>query len=714
VGVPQGKRVQITGGNLTIRGFGVIGASASNSSSGGTGSTAGTVSSGSVSIAPADDGGNVNAAAGGANGTAAGAGAASSSGQQAPLPARVALFDGSLAFTTLFIDVIVLGNFTLQRALNWTYNGTTKLYSAQIGMAGSFEMALAPVPSAAADGSGGDGTAGGDGATSSSSSVLRPTVGGSLELASSRRPGPGFTGSYDWRGSLLMTPNPFAVWAAAVAAAGASGGSVQRRRGLLQQPDPWTSSLVVPVQGPVAVNEWGAAPATGSASGGGATGSNVLIDKDGSIQLLGNDSPTTPPGDSPAPAAGGNSSIGDNSTASGAAPAAQHPKALSTRNLVIIIAASTAGLLALASCGVLAAKAAARRRRRRRDKEEAARLRLRNGQPAPNFQIPDPVAELGQPGGAAGSANGERRGSQGPAHAALPSSRGSEERRHSSSLSGSLFSSSGAKIVMLFGALGFGFHGHRGTLPGARYASTVGEDAASAQARRGGAAAGEGSMAGAARPGHARQRGSLEFRRRGSLELRWRGSLDLGGGAAVMFGNPWGDVAPLPPEAPPQAHSPIEGELLAATAGVQRRRVGGGAHQEQADWRNTSGGASDEASHDGHANPPGQFAFLTRMMAGRAAATAAAAAAAAAAQLVRHRASGVRRSAAGQGIAGVVAPFNPLFDPTPDFLAAGLGNGAWEPEEEILQLSDNGGSDRPPSTGSPPARGPSSVPRPRS
>ncbi|KIY95122.1 hypothetical protein MNEG_12840 [Monoraphidium neglectum] len=344
-------------------------------------------------------------------------------------------------------------------------------------MAGSFEMALAPVPSAAAQGSGGDGTAGGGGATSSSSSVLHPTVGGSLELASSRRPGPGFTGSYDWRGSLLMTPNPFAVWATAAAAAGAGGGSVQRRRGLLQQADPWTSSLVVPVQGPVAVNEWGAAPAPSSASSssGGGSGSNVLIDKDGSIQLLGDDSATAPPADSPGPAAGGNSSAGGNSTtgrAGAAAPLAQRPKALSTRNLVVIIAASTAGLLALASCGVLAAKAAARRRRRRRDKEEAARLRLRNGQPAPDFQIPDPVAELGQPGGAAGSANGERRGSQGPAHAALPSSRGSEERRHSSSLSGSLFSSSGAKIVMLFGALGFGFHGHRGTLPGARYAST--------------------------------------------------------------------------------------------------------------------------------------------------------------------------------------------------------------------------------------------------
>ncbi|WIA21370.1 hypothetical protein OEZ85_000589 [Tetradesmus obliquus] len=115
----------------------------------------------------------------------------------ANLKTRSAAFNGSLGFFTLGVEVQVLGEFALQRAMDWQYNTTVKAWTTSVAMAGKFTLTR-------------DETV--QGQTVSSQS-MDSRVNGSLSLYSSVYPGPGFNGVYDWAGQLELNPDPFIVWA---------------------------------------------------------------------------------------------------------------------------------------------------------------------------------------------------------------------------------------------------------------------------------------------------------------------------------------------------------------------------------------------------------------------------------------------------------------------------------------------------------------------
>lgn len=87
-------------------------------------------------------------------------------------------------------QVPVFGNFTLHRALNWTYSDSLKAFTTTIELEGQFEMVLVQVTITAASG--------GSSSAASRVATLFPYVDGTVDVVSPKLPGPGFTGSYRW------------------------------------------------------------------------------------------------------------------------------------------------------------------------------------------------------------------------------------------------------------------------------------------------------------------------------------------------------------------------------------------------------------------------------------------------------------------------------------------------------------------------------------
>eukprot|EP00877_Chromochloris_zofingiensis_P006712 jgi/Chrzof1/2294/Cz11g09340.t1 len=141
-----------------------------------------------------------------------------------------ARFNGSLGFTTYGLRVPVHGNYTLQRALGWTYNSTLKAYTTQVTIMGKVDMNRYQQTTTSTSST----------TTSDSLSLL---VSGSLTLLSPTFPGPGFTGDYGWFGDMDISPDPFVYWNQTNLVTGT-------RRRLAA-----TSTGTVPVKGPVTVVE---------------------------------------------------------------------------------------------------------------------------------------------------------------------------------------------------------------------------------------------------------------------------------------------------------------------------------------------------------------------------------------------------------------------------------------------------------------------------
>lgn len=91
--------------------------------------------------------------------------------------------------------------------MNWTYDATYKHFTTTLDVAGELIMTrIATNSSSSSSGS-------------SISDVMKPSVDGTLTLFSKAYPGPGFSGHYNWSGSLLMAPDPFREWGLSAGAA---------------------------------------------------------------------------------------------------------------------------------------------------------------------------------------------------------------------------------------------------------------------------------------------------------------------------------------------------------------------------------------------------------------------------------------------------------------------------------------------------------------
>jgi hypothetical protein len=111
--------VVIKGGNVTISGIKIEGISGFTNGSSGSGSSA---TSGSFSVGSGSGGSNGSS---GSNGT-------DGSGGSKPLKPRLAAFNGTLGFYTLGLLVEVLGEFELQRSMEWTWDATWSAWSTQV------------------------------------------------------------------------------------------------------------------------------------------------------------------------------------------------------------------------------------------------------------------------------------------------------------------------------------------------------------------------------------------------------------------------------------------------------------------------------------------------------------------------------------------------------------------------------------------------------
>ena len=326
---------------------------------------------------------------------------------------------GQLTFASLAVVVPVLGNFTIERALNWSYSTQLLAFTTSVVVNGHLEFAL--TQRATAD------------TPSSSVATLRPMVNGSLNLESIKLPGPGFSGTYTWSGELAITPDPLAAWSA-VLVHGSNGSSDPLRRGrrLAQEVGGSTAAaapLVVYVQGPVHVAEYDTAGVVVVPAGGGVA-AGFLLDPDGSVQVV---------GEVPPAALFGTSSLTPPSQNSSTAAAAS--SRLSRQKIIIIVATVVGGPAAAALCVLFVLAALLRLRREEQSERPPA---LAAGVPA----APD-----------------TSHGAESPAPSLLPP--------EAWMAGGSVATSSGvatsvrARLSGVLNTLGFGFQ-RGGTLPGAR------------------------------------------------------------------------------------------------------------------------------------------------------------------------------------------------------------------------------------------------------
>ena len=156
---------------------------------------------------------------------------------------RVAAMNGSLIFSTVAnLEVPVIGNFTLHRTMNWTYSSGLQGFTTLVQVGGKLAMRIsaenptngANATNSSSSSSNSSSSSAGSSeaiATSTSTTTLTPTVDGNLTLYSKLYPGPGFTGYYQWSGTLFMNPDPFTTLnLTAVAAAAAGGVTAATRR----------------------------------------------------------------------------------------------------------------------------------------------------------------------------------------------------------------------------------------------------------------------------------------------------------------------------------------------------------------------------------------------------------------------------------------------------------------------------------------------------
>ncbi len=586
-------------------------------------------------------------------------------GAAAPANFRSAQFDGSLAFTTLGITVTVFGNFTLQRTLNWTWSTPLRAFSTSVSMVGAVEMALVQQPQPASS----NGSASSAPPEQQVVAVLRPVINGSLDVLSPTLPGPGFSGNYSWRGSLLMTPDPFAAWAAA------TNTTVNKRLRSLAQAG-GGSALRVPVEGPLAVQEWGRAPAPADATGGdnaggdGGTG-NIYLDPDGSVQLVGELPPEAGVDSEQLTCVDSTCYLvaGKAASITAAKAKASRPGALSRRDMIIVIATTLGGPLAIGLCCLLVAAAAMLRRRREAEKRRhptAAVLGLSQHrllgahalQPPPlavdadNFsgvESSGPSLVLVAPNG-----RGLTALRAGGAPAAPPGAAARMSGFGGSGFFSSVSGSSAAQISAVLGTLGFGWR-RSGTLPGGRYLSGVGDEAGGGGQESGGG----GAAGGDARRAAARRRSRVR-------------SIDLPAGITLsdVFSSSGGGGGGSAPEAAggaagfDAAAAMGLGPLPAAGAGVQMQRVGIGRGQQQHlprsddedDNQKPPAGFGGRAASPPGGSGGGRFGFLSRLLAGRATSGGSGAAAAAHQTPSAHHPS----------------HFNPLFDPDDNVLEGSM------------------------------------------
>lgn len=104
----EDSNITIHGGNVSIIG---VTADAVQAAMGGSKSLASTVTNAGSSILP-----------------------------QQSLKLRWAAFNGSLGFYTLAVDIVVYGEFTLQRTMNWTWSSRVNAWTTQVSVAGNFIM----------------------------------------------------------------------------------------------------------------------------------------------------------------------------------------------------------------------------------------------------------------------------------------------------------------------------------------------------------------------------------------------------------------------------------------------------------------------------------------------------------------------------------------------------------------------------------------------
>uniref|UniRef100_A0A383WBS1 Uncharacterized protein n=1 Tax=Tetradesmus obliquus TaxID=3088 RepID=A0A383WBS1_TETOB len=113
---------------------------------------------------------------------------------------RIAALNGSLVFGSLGgLLVPVVGNFSLQRTMNWTWDAKLQCFTTTIEVEGTLVMTRVVTLNSSSSGQ-------------EVTDTLSPSVNGSLTLRSKSYIGPGFSGRYNWSGDLVMVPNPFAVW----------------------------------------------------------------------------------------------------------------------------------------------------------------------------------------------------------------------------------------------------------------------------------------------------------------------------------------------------------------------------------------------------------------------------------------------------------------------------------------------------------------------
>eukprot|EP00775_Hariotina_reticulata_P014247 gene14247-14395_t len=323
--------VHIKGGNVTISGVKIEGASGFSS-----GAASNNVS-GSSSF----------------NGSSA-----SGNGSQALKP-RICQFNGSLAFYTFGVVVDVLGEFQLQRGMSWTWNTTWKAWVAEVSIRGTFSFTREELVNNVSLGV----------------QTLKPGVWGYLTLYSSVYPGPGFSGKYDWAGELELSPDPFQEWTDATSLLVANSTAPKhltsgRRRALLQQ----STTGLVPVQGRVAIKE-----SKTVVDNSGSTSGVLALDDSGDIQLVcGGNCPDMGQPQLGAP---------DHSSGNPAATPGMSPNhsGLQTNVLTgtLIAAIAAAAGVGLCAVGIVGAVVYRRRKRKEEQLKKAALKSRRLSKPSP-------------------------------------------------------------------------------------------------------------------------------------------------------------------------------------------------------------------------------------------------------------------------------------------------------------------------------------------
>jgi hypothetical protein len=126
---------------------------------------------------------------------------------------RVVL-NGDLTFAALGGELEVGdGMFNLQRKFSWTFINATKTFTADVTLSSTMTVKLWNLTS-----------------NTSSESTLECLVAGKVQLQSKAYPGPGFSGTFDWRGNLAISPNPWDFWdASRPVSSGSIRGTTRRR-----------------------------------------------------------------------------------------------------------------------------------------------------------------------------------------------------------------------------------------------------------------------------------------------------------------------------------------------------------------------------------------------------------------------------------------------------------------------------------------------------